>query len=146
MKSAVYALALMVILTAATAFAQSPAEMTPARATLIEKNICANLTHPSDEVKGDAIQLVIDLKNAYPTMDLDYAIIPLMSVLKHDTRDELRILSALALRTFDSDRARFAVSQRARFDESPRVARHCSRLMRDWNQGEEMVPVASLYN
>lgn len=119
--------------------------MDKARAAMIEQNILANLQHPSDEVKGDAIQLVIDMTKTFPALDLDYAIIPLMHILKNDTRVELRILAALALRGFDSDRARFAVAQRARFDESPRVARHCSRLMRDWNSGQEMTPVASLY-
>jgi hypothetical protein len=124
-------LALLAVTTSAFAAGDPPAND---RQALIEKNILSSLTSPMVEVRADAIQTVIDMKKAWPSMDLDYAVIPLMSVLKSDSRVELRILSALALRSFDSDRARFAVSQRALYDDSPRVARHCTNLMRDWSR------------
>ena len=58
----------------------------------------------------------------------------MMETLKNDDKAEFRILAALALYHLDSDLGRFAVERRAKFDDNPRVARHCSALVRNWGQ------------
>jgi hypothetical protein len=104
------------------------------RQKFIEKNILAGLNHRSLEVRCDHIQLIIDLKRAYPKYDFDYTIIPLMDKLKNEEQECIRILAALALYEFqDSRMGKFAVQQTARLDSSPRLARHCQTLIRKWD-------------
>ncbi len=104
------------------------------RQNLIEKNILAGLQHSSQEVQCEYIQLIIDLKRAYPKYDFDYAIIPLMDKLKNESNPCVRIIAALALYEFqDSRLSRFAIQQTAIHDSSVRVARHCGTLIRKWN-------------
>jgi hypothetical protein len=100
---------------------------------LIEKNVLKNLNCCCCEVRANTIQTIIDLKKAYPKEDFDYAIIPLMSLLKGDQRYEVRILAALALYQFDSELAKFAIERRALYDDSERVAKHCAALIREWD-------------
>ena len=108
------------------------------RQEYIKTNILAGLEHSSMEVRADYVQLVIDLKRAYPEYDFDYAIIPLMDKLKNETEDGIRIISALALYEFnDSRKSKFAVQQTAMLDGSDRVARHCQTLIRKWDNRSE---------
>jgi hypothetical protein len=116
------------------------------RQVFIEKNILAGLNHKSLEVRCDHIQLIIDLKRAYPKYDFDYAIIPLMDKLKNEEQECIRILAALALYEFqDSRMGKFAVQQTARHDASPRLARHCTTLIRKWdNRADQNIFVAEV--
>ncbi|MCB2203932.1 hypothetical protein KQI65_04230 [bacterium] len=108
------------------------------RQEYIKENVLAGLQHPSMEVQADYVQLVIDLKRAYPEYDFDYAIIPLMDKLKNESDDGIRIISALALYEYqDSRKSRFAVQQTAMLDGSDRVAKHCQTLVRKWDNRSE---------
>ncbi|PLX31508.1 MAG: hypothetical protein C0600_05415 [Ignavibacteria bacterium] len=108
------------------------------RQELIETNVTAGLQHASAEVQADYVQLVIDLKRAYPEYDFNYAIIPLMDKLKNESDAGIRILAALALYEYkDSRMSRFAISQTAQLDGSERVARHCQTLVRKWDNRTE---------
>jgi hypothetical protein len=137
-KSFAVAALLALVLFPALASAQNlNPPLTPARQELIEKNLIAGLQHPSCLVRGDYIRLVIDLKRAYPTLDFDYTIIPLMALLKGDDNECVRIFAALALYQFeDSGRGRFAVAQAVHHDSSDRMRRHCSTLIRRWDNRE----------
>ncbi|MCZ7554989.1 MAG: hypothetical protein M5R41_01130 [Bacteroidia bacterium] len=116
------------------------------RQEYIEKNILAGLNHKSLEVRCDYIQLIIDLKRAYPKYDFDYAIIPLMDKLKNEDQECIRIIAALALYEFqDSRMGKFAVVQTARHDSSSRLVRHCQTLVRRWdNRSEQQQYVAEV--
>ena len=105
------------------------------RQELIRTNVLAGLHHQNIEVVGNYIQLIIDLKRAYPEYNFDYCIIPLMDRLKNEAREPIRIFAALALYQFeDSDKGRFAIRQTALLDGSTRMRRHCTNLLRSWDQ------------
>lgn len=81
------------------------------------------------------MQLVIDLKRAYPNYDFDYAIIPLMGILKGEDSCPMRMLAALALYEFEDSRmSRFAVLQTFYHCDSERLTKHCKTLVLKWNQ------------
>ncbi|MDT8323304.1 MAG: hypothetical protein RRA94_04255 [Bacteroidota bacterium] len=108
------------------------------RQEYIKTNVLAGMQHSSMEVQADYVQLVIDLKRAYPDYDFDYAIIPLMDKLKNESDAGIRIIAALALYEYqDSRKSKFAVQQTAMRDASERVARHCQTLIRKWNTRSE---------
>ncbi|MCB0750384.1 MAG: HEAT repeat domain-containing protein [Ignavibacteriae bacterium] len=50
----------------------------------------------------------------------------LMSILKNGKTEEERISAAVALTKINSEKALFAVKQRAQFDESERVRKQCA--------------------
>ena len=128
------ALAAVVALSTMTVSAQDAQPLSDKQIELIKENVLDNLDHPSMEVRAGTMQLLIELKNNYPTYDFNYAVLPMMETLKNDDKAEFRILAALALYHLDSDLGRFAVERRAKFDDNPRVARHCSALVRNWGQ------------
>lgn len=116
------------------AFTDAPVKpLTDKQLSLIEKNILKNLQCTCCEVRANTVQTIIDLQLAYPEENFDYAIIPLMSLLKGDDRFEVRILAAQALYYLDSDLGKFAVSRRALYDSSDRVAKRCATLIREWD-------------
>ncbi len=133
MKTTLTALALCLALVASTAYAQQPVAPSAEQAKLIEKNVIANLEHPSLEVRAGTMQLLIDIKKEWPNHDLGYAIFPMMETLKSDDKPEFRILAALTLFHLDSELGRFAVERRAKYDSSERVAKHCAALTRSWD-------------
>ena len=127
----------LLFLTTANARESNP-PLSSERQEIIEKNIVAGMNHSSVEVQCDYVQLIIDLKRAYPKYDFDYAIIPLMDKLKNESNPCVRILAALALYEYqDSRMSRFAIQQTALLDKSPRVARHCNTLIRKWDNRSE---------
>ncbi|MFZ1731855.1 MAG: hypothetical protein WBQ23_13125 [Bacteroidota bacterium] len=108
--------------------------LTPERQELIKKNIMAGLESSSFEVQANHLQLIVDLKRAYPEYDFDYAIIPLMGKLKNNENCGMRILAALALYEFqDSRMGRFAVNQTIDHCNSDRLAKFCQTLIRKWD-------------
>jgi len=137
MNTALYTALLCITLSSAPisfTHAQQAAAPSESQIELIKKNVLSNLQHPSLDVRAGSMQLLIDLKKTWPTYDLDFAILPIMEMLKTDEKDEFRILAALTLFHLDSKLGRFAVEQRAKFDESERVARHCAALIRNWEK------------
>lgn len=134
MKATVSILALALVLFAAPlANAQENKPLSEKQVELIKQNVLANLEHTSLDVRAATMQLLIDLKETYPSYDLNYAVLPMMETLKSDPKPEFRILAALALFHLDSDLGRFAVERRAKFDDDARVARHCADLARSWD-------------
>ncbi|MDX9758159.1 MAG: hypothetical protein RBU27_03270 [Bacteroidota bacterium] len=108
------------------------------RQEYIETNLLAGLSHSSAEVRASYMQLVIDLKRVYPRYDFDYAIIPLMALLKGEDDCPMRMMAALALYEFeDSRKSRFAVQQTMLHCSSARLARHCKTLLVKWNQRDD---------
>jgi hypothetical protein len=137
MKKTLSTLALMLALVAvpfSSAFSQDARELTDRQMELIQKNVLANLESPSMEVRAGTMQTLIELKKAYPSYDIGYAVIPMMETLKHDEKPAFRILAALTLYHLDSEMGRFAVERRAQYDSDKRVARHCAALVRNWGR------------
>ena len=128
------ALAAVMVFATMTVSAQDAQPLSEKQTELIKENVLENLEHSSMEVRAGTMQLLIELKSTYPNYDVSYAVLPMMETLKHDSKPEFRILAALALYHLDSDLGRFAVERRAKFDDDPRVARHCSALARNWGQ------------
>ena len=133
LTAAALALAL-VALPLSTALAQDARSLTERQMELIEKNVLANLESPSMEVRAGTMQTLIELRKAYPSYDVSYAVLPMMETLKHDDKPAFRILAALTLYHLDSELGRFAVERRAQYDDNPRVARHCAALVRNWGR------------
>lgn len=100
---------------------------------LITENLRNNLTTCCDEVKANTLQLLIDLDATHPEVPLDFAVLPVMRILKQHSDEGMRILAAVALQRIGGERARYAVSRRALYDESERVSRNCSRIARHWD-------------
>lgn len=65
------------------------------------------------------------------------SVIPLLQVLKSDSREEARIAAALALYKIDDARGLFAVKQAVKFDDSERVKRICSLLYKAYTHPVE---------
>jgi len=141
MKSLVCALFVLLVTSGTTdtlsAASKNP-PLSPERQEYIETNILAGLAHSSAEVRASYMQLVIDLKRAYPQYDFDYAIIPLMSLLKGEDGCPMRMMAALALYEFEDSRmSRFAVQQTMLHCDSDRLARHCKTLLVKWDQRDD---------
>ncbi len=149
MKKLIYAMFAMLVVCAvpSSLFAETiNPPLTPERQEIIKTNVLAGLEHSSAEVQADYVQLVIDLKRAYPQYDFDYAIIPLMSKLKNEESCGMRILAALALYEFeDSGMSRFAVKQTMYHCDNVRLSRFCKTLIRKWdNRGDRAVYTAQV--
>lgn len=108
--------------------------LSPERQEYIRTNLVAGLENSSAEVRASYMQLVIDLKRAYPEYDFDYAIIPLMAQLKSAESCPMRMMAALALYEFEDSRmSRFAVQQTIYHCDSERLTRHCKTLIAKWH-------------
>lgn len=137
MKKLMYVAALCLALVGSPlllAAGQNPEPPSKQQQELIEKNVMANLQHPSLEVRAGTMQLLIDIKKTWPSYDLTFAVLPMMETLKSDVKPEFRILAALTLFHLDSELGRFAVERRAKYDDSDRVAKHCAALVRYWDK------------
>ena len=141
MKSLVLALFAMLAVCAIPASLSATSANPPLgdeRQEIIRTNILAGLENPSAEVRASYMQLVIDLNRAYPDLDFDYAIIPLMSILKSEESCPMRMLAALALYEYEDSRmSRFAVLQTFYHCDSDRLSRHCKTLVLKWHERED---------
>jgi len=108
--------------------------LSPRQIEAIRVNVSNNLEHDIPEIRVNAMQLLIELRMAYPGIDLDFAVIPVMRLLRQDATEEHRILAAMTLYHLNTRKGRFAVERRALYDRSPRVARHCARLASHWDK------------
>lgn len=122
-------------LAAAPLFAdQGGPQITGPQQKLLRENILQNLEHRITEIRANTLQLLIDLSVSHPEVDLDFALIPVMSILKSDRSEGLRILAAVALFHIGGERGHFAVQRRSLYDDSRRVARNCERLSLYWGE------------
>lgn len=141
MKKTIYTLIAMLVICAVPSLVSASSinpPLTPERQNLIKTNLLAGLEHSSSEVQAHYLQLVIDLKRAYPEYNFDYAIIPLMGKLKTNDNCGMRILAALALYEYqDSRMGRFAVQQTIDHCDSDRLAKFCKTLIRKWDNRSE---------
>lgn len=133
MKASIAVLAIVLLLAGPAVPAPAQEAFSPERIELMKKNITANLSHSAFGVRAGTLQLMIDLRQSHPEVSLDFAVIPVMRILKQDGHEGLRILAAVTLYHIGGERSRFAVSRRALYDASRRVARHCSRLRQYWD-------------
>jgi hypothetical protein len=129
----------LIIALAFTFLAASPAaprsgdeNLTKEQMESIRENITRNLEHHIPNIRANSLQLLIDLHASHPEIDLSFAQLPAMRILKHDDDEGLRILAAVALFHIGDRRGRYAVQRRALYDGSQRVARQCTRLFRYW--------------
>ena len=141
MKSLITALFAMLVICAVPASLSAESSnppLTDERQDVIRTNLVAGLENSSAEVRASYMQLVIDLKRAYPEYDFDYAIIPLMSILKNEDNCPMRMLAALALYEFEDSRmSRFAVLQTFYHCDSDRLTKHCKTLVLKWHQRDD---------
>lgn len=113
----------------------------PQQIAAIQENILHNLGHRITNIRANSLQLLIDLQKSQPEIDLSFAQLPVMRILKQDDSEGLRILAAVALYHIGDRRGRYAVQRRALYDDSPRVAQQCTRLFHYW--GNRMLPSSS---
>ena len=84
----------------------------------IEDNLLVGLKSQNLGLKTSAAYLLGELGT-------DKSVNSLLSVLKSGNTEEARISAALALTKINTEKAMFAVKQRATFDDSERVRRLC---------------------
>ena len=133
-----FAMLAMLAIPASLSAASSNPPLSEDRQEIIRTNLVAGLENPSAEVRASYMQLVIDLKRAYPDYDFDYAIIPLMSILKNEDSCPMRMLAALALYEYEDSRmSRFAVLQTFYHCDSDRLSKHCKTLVLKWHQRDD---------
>ena len=133
-----FAMLAMLAIPASLSAASSNPPLSEDRQEIIRTNRVAGLENPSAEVRASYMQLVIDLKRAYPDYDFDYAIIPLMSILKNEDSCPMRMLAALALYEYEDSRmSRFAVLQTFYHCDSDRLSKHCKTLVLKWHQRDD---------
>lgn len=125
------------LFTAQSAEGSRGGTLSEAQQQRIAENIVHNLQHPIPEIRENALQLIIDLHLQYPDMDLGFAELPVMRILKSHEEIGMRILAAVALYHIGDRRGRFAVERRALYDDSQRVARHCARIADYWDVKED---------
>ena len=122
----------------ASANAGTPAEHKPLpNQELIQTNLLHNLKHGSRSIQASTIQLIIDLSKTNINLDLDFAVLPMLDLLKSSDSPEIRIISALGLYHLDSELGQFAVARRAQFDDSERVSNMCKRISLAWGERVE---------
>lgn len=129
----ILALLLITVLAAPSADAASSERPGKKQIKSIEKNISSNLAHKSEEVRSGTMELLIDMRRSWPELDLEFAVTPLLDVLKDDASAECRMLAATALFLLDSGRGRVAIAHRAEFDASEQVRKHCEAVGSAWN-------------
>lgn len=77
-------------------------------------------------IKSDNFGLKLSAAYYLGEYNCEKAVIPLLKMLKSDSREEARISAALALYKIDDARGIFAVKQAIRFDNSERVKKLCA--------------------
>ena len=77
------------------------------------------------------MEVVRNLKQAYPNANLSNTIIPLMSILRTHSDNSMRILAALTLKEIGDEKAFYAITEAAKFDSSNVVRHICSGISRD---------------
>ncbi|MCB0746703.1 MAG: HEAT repeat domain-containing protein [Ignavibacteriae bacterium] len=104
---------LLSVLLASTSFGFSKDKLTQ-----IEDNLLVGINTENTGLQISCAYFLGELKS-------ERAINPLLKMLKSGETEEERIIAALSLSKIQTDKAIFAVKQRARFDDSERVQRLC---------------------
>ena len=132
MNAFIVALAFSLCMGSPAQVAQGEEPLSKTQIERIKENVRQNLAHRITNIRANTLQLLIDLQRSHPEIDLSFAQLPTMRILKQDKHEGLRILAAVTLFHIGDRRGRFAVQRRAIYDDSPRVAQQCSRLSRYW--------------
>jgi hypothetical protein len=103
------------------------------KTALIEKNIVNLLTSGNLDLQTGGIQNILELRRCCPEMDLDYAVIPLLSCLRDENSPELRVMAATALYEIGGHIGRYAVERRALYDTSEWAVRQLQRIRQAWD-------------
>jgi len=98
---------------------------------LAVKNLRVTLQGSNDNLKESAVEVVKDLKEAYPQAKLSGTIIPLMTILRTHSDSGMRILAALALKEIGDDKAFYAITEAAKFDSSSVVRHICASIEKE---------------
>lgn len=99
--------------------------------SLAAQNLKITLKGSNDNLKESAMEVVRDLKLAYPDAKLSSTIIPLMSILRTHSDNSMRILAALTLKEIGDDKAFYAISEAAKFDSSNVVRHICAGISKE---------------
>jgi HEAT repeat protein len=105
-----------------------------AKKSLITKDVINNLMAG---VESDNFGLKTSAAYYLGEYQCSEAVLPLLKILKSDSREEARITAALALFKINDARGIFAVKQAIRFDESSRVKKICGNLYREYLNPQE---------
>ena len=111
----IFIMVLITVLTSLTLYA-GPNEIIDSK---VEKNLIEGL-------KSDNLGLVTNSAYLLGEVGTSKSVIALMKVLRDGKTEEERISAALALTKINTEKAMYAVKQRAIYDESERVRRSCS--------------------
>ena len=95
---------------------------------LAAQNLKITLKGSNDNLKESAMEVVRDLKQAYPDAKLSSTIIPLMSILRTHSDNSMRILAALTLKEIGDEKAFYASTEAAKFDSSNVVRHICAGI------------------
>jgi len=93
-----------------------------------EKNLSKTLQGDNENLRGSAIQVVLQLKKAYPNYKFKKVIIPLMRILRNHENQNIRILAALSLYELGNEIGVYAVKEASRFDDNKMVRHICLSL------------------
>ncbi|MFH1198343.1 MAG: hypothetical protein V1720_21760 [bacterium] len=97
----------------------SPGAVSAVKYNNIEKNLFMGMDSNNDGLKFSSIYRLGEIKSYK-------AVIPLLSILKNNESESMRIISALSLYKIGDERGLFAIKQASKFDESERVRRMCT--------------------
>jgi len=93
-----------------------------------EENLIQSLKGDNDNLKESAIQVILELKQAYPEFKFNKAVIPLMRILRQHENQNIRILAALTLYELGNESGVYAVKEASKFDDNKMVRHICSSL------------------
>lgn len=95
---------------------------------LAAQNLKETLKGSNDNLKESAMEVVRDLKRAYPEAELSRTTIPLMRILRTHSDNNMRILAAMTLKEIGDEKAFYAIAEAAKFDSSNIVRRICAGI------------------
>lgn len=103
--------------------------LSEARLNLFERNLVRALESNSPGLQASAAQVIRNLKRQRPTYKFSECVIPLMRIVKDESRETgVRIVAALALHELRTARGDFAISRKAAVSKDPRIKRLCTWL------------------
>jgi hypothetical protein len=98
---------------------------------LAVRNLKLTLKGDNDNLKESAMEVVKELKQAYPQARLSGTIIPLMQILRTHADNGMRILAALTLMELGDERGLYAIKEASRFDSSSFVRHICASIQKE---------------
>lgn len=95
---------------------------------LAVQNLKGTLQNGSDELKESAIEVVKDLKQAYPQARLTGTVIPLMQILRSHPETNMRLLAAMTLKEIGDERGLYAIKEASVYDTHQIVRHVCASM------------------